>query len=70
MIREAIRLDPNLAEAHYLLAKIYLALSRKGSAIEQYKKLQSLDAGSSAKLYREIFNGEIIDAVEGMRLRK
>jgi len=70
MIREAIRLDPNLAEAHYLLGKIYLALKRKGSAIEQYKKLQSLDARLSSKLYREIFKGKIIDAVRDMRLRE
>ena len=70
MIREAVRLDPNMAEAHYLLGKIYLALKQKGSAIEQYKKLQPLDAGLSAKLYREIFNGKIIEAVRDTRLRK
>ena len=41
--KQAIRLKPNYADAHYFLGLAYLLIDDKGSALEEYKTLKKLD---------------------------
>lgn len=50
--KKAIRIQPDYAKAHYYLGVIYLILNDRGSAIEEYKILKTLDP----KLANELFN--------------
>ena len=51
--KQAIRIDPDYALAHYNLGLVYvIILNDRGSALEQYKILKSLDS----ELANELFN--------------
>ncbi len=52
--KQAIKIDPNLAKAHYCLGLAYLSLNDKGSALEQYKILKRLDSGLAKELFNDI----------------
>jgi hypothetical protein len=52
--KQAIRIKPNYAEAHYNLGGAYLITGDKGSALEEYKILKTLDAGIADKLFKMI----------------
>jgi Flp pilus assembly protein TadD len=52
--KQAIRLDPDDAKAHYNLGVIYVHLNDRDSALEQYKILESLDSGLANILFDEI----------------
>jgi tetratricopeptide (TPR) repeat protein len=41
--KQAIRIKPDYAKAHYNLGIVYLILGNKSSALEQYKILKNLD---------------------------
>ena len=49
--RQTIRIDPDYAAAHYNLGNAYLGSNDRGSALEQYKILKSLDAVRANKLF-------------------
>jgi tetratricopeptide (TPR) repeat protein len=49
--KQAIRLDPDNAEAHYNLGLTYLCLEDNGSALEQYKILKKLDTELANRLF-------------------
>ena len=50
--KQAIKINPDFADAHYNLGLAYLLLNDRGSALEQYKILKSLDS----ELANELFN--------------
>jgi|ETNmetMinimDraft_2_1059921.scaffolds.fasta_scaffold160570_1 tetratricopeptide (TPR) repeat protein len=50
--KQVIRINPDDAEAHYLLGFFYNVLDDKGSALEQYKILKDLDS----EVANELFN--------------
>jgi len=54
--KQAIRIKPDYADAHYNLGVIYcLITSDKGSALEEYKILKTLDAEQANKLFNLIY---------------
>ena len=50
--KQAIRIDPDDAIAHYNLSLAYIMLNDRGSALDQYKILKKLDT----ELANELFN--------------
>ncbi len=50
--KQAIRINPDGAEAHYFPGRSYVSLKDKDSALEQHKILKRLDFG----LANELFN--------------
>ena len=52
--QQAIRLKPDLAEAHYGLGRTYLMLGDRDGALEEYKVLKSLDPKSAEELLENI----------------
>ncbi len=53
--KQAIRIDPDNADAHYNLGGVYVILNDRGSAFEQYKILKSLDSERANKLFNRIY---------------
>ena len=54
--KQAIRIKPDLAGAHYNLGLVYLLIiGDKGSALEEYKILKTLDAELANKLFNLIY---------------
>ena len=53
--KQAIRIKPGYAEAHYNLGNAYLLSGDKGSALEEYKILKTLDAELANKLFNLIY---------------
>jgi tetratricopeptide (TPR) repeat protein len=49
--KQAIQIKPDYAEAHYYLGLCYVALGDRGSALEEYKILKTLDQNLANKLY-------------------
>ena len=49
--KQAIRINPDNAEAHFALGAAYAFLNDKVSALEQYKILKSLDSEWASKLF-------------------
>ena len=54
--KQAIRIDPDDADAHYNLGIAYLGLNDRGSAMEQYKILKKLDTEKANDLFNEIYS--------------
>jgi tetratricopeptide (TPR) repeat protein len=53
--KQAIRIKPDYAVAHYLLGWAYLRTGAKGSALEEYKILKTLDAELANELFSLIY---------------
>ena len=53
--KQAIRLNPNYVDAHFMLGLAYLLLNDRGSALEQYKILKSLDTELANELFNKIY---------------
>ena len=53
--KQAIRLDPDYADAHYNLGYAYILLNDKESALEQYKILKNLDSERANELFNLIY---------------
>ena len=53
--KQAIRIKPDYALAHYNLGLSYLYLNNKGSALEEYKILKSLDSELAEELFNTIY---------------
>jgi tetratricopeptide (TPR) repeat protein len=53
--KQAIRIKPDYANAHYALGLAYLVVGDKGSALEQYKILKTLDVELANKLFNLIY---------------
>jgi tetratricopeptide (TPR) repeat protein len=51
---QAVRIGPNIALAHFGLGLAYVSLNNRGSALEQYEILKSLDSELANKLYSRI----------------
>ncbi len=52
---QAIRINPDSADAHYNLGLTYAFLNERGSALEQYKILKSLNTDLANKLFNFIY---------------
>ena len=52
--KQAIRIKPDDAEAHYNLGRAYLGVGDRGSALEEYKILKDLDKDWANKLFKLI----------------
>ena len=52
--KQAIRIKPDYAEAHYNLGIAYLVTGDKDSALEEYKILKTLDAEKANELFKLI----------------
>ena len=52
--KQAIRIKPDNAKAHYNLGYTYVLLNDKASALEQYKILKNLDSELANKLFNMI----------------
>jgi tetratricopeptide (TPR) repeat protein len=57
---QAIRLKPDYAEAYHGLGVIYLKLHKKEAAIEQYRKLKSLNSDLADGLFGLIHSDKIL----------
>lgn len=55
-LKQAIRIKPDLADAHFSLGVTYAAFNDKGSALEHYKILKSLNSELANKLFNFIYN--------------
>jgi lipoprotein NlpI len=53
--KQAIRIKPDFAEAHYFLGLGYLITKDRGSALEQYKILKNLDNNLANQLFNRIY---------------
>ena len=53
--KEAIKINPNYAEAYFNLGVSYIMLKDGPSAYEQYKKLLELDPQLAEELYHVAF---------------
>ena len=53
--KQAIRINPDDALAHYNLGLAYLFLNNRGSALEQYKILKNLDSELANQLFNKIY---------------
>ncbi len=54
-MKQAIRIRPDFAEAHYNLGYTYILLNDRDFALEQYKILKSLDSERANKLFNLIY---------------
>jgi tetratricopeptide (TPR) repeat protein len=53
--KQAIRIKPDYAEAHTVLGNVYFLKGDKGSALEEYKILKTLDAERANELFNLIY---------------
>jgi tetratricopeptide (TPR) repeat protein len=53
--KQAIRIKPDKAKAHYGLGGIYFLAGDKGSALDEYKILKTLDAEMATKFFNMIY---------------
>jgi len=53
--KQAIRIKPDYAEAHCILGVTYLMTGDKGSALEEYKILKTVNAELANKLFNMIY---------------
>ena len=53
--KQAIKINPDFADAHYNLGAAYLLLNDRGSALEQYKILKTLGSKLANMLFNEIY---------------
>jgi tetratricopeptide (TPR) repeat protein len=53
--KQTIRIDPDDAQSHVNLDLAYVFLNDRGSALEQYKILKSLDSERAIKLFNFIY---------------
>jgi tetratricopeptide (TPR) repeat protein len=59
-LREAIKLQPQDADAQFLLGNLYLRTKDRKSALASYAELKSLDPVLAKRLYVEITNGRVL----------
>jgi tetratricopeptide (TPR) repeat protein len=53
--KQVVRIDPDDAEVHFNLGLTYLQLNDRGSALEQYEILKSLESGLANELFNAIY---------------
>ena len=53
--KQAIRIKPDYADAHYGLGLIYVLVGDRNSALEEYKILKDLDTKSANRLFDNIY---------------
>jgi tetratricopeptide (TPR) repeat protein len=54
-LKQAIRIKPDYVEAHFFLGVTYLMTGDKGSALEEYKILKTLDVDKANELFNLIY---------------
>ncbi len=53
--KQAIRIDPDYADAHYNLGYAYVSLNDRDFALEHYKILKNLNSELANELYNMIY---------------
>ena len=53
--KQAIRINPDFAPAHYAIGQTYLNRGDKAAALDQYKILKKLDIDFANQLFEEIY---------------
>lgn len=53
--KQAIRIKPDYADAHYILGLLYLLLGYRSSALDQYRILKDLDSHHANELFNLIY---------------
>jgi tetratricopeptide (TPR) repeat protein len=53
--KRAIRIDPDLASAHYNLGVALLKTGDKAAALDEYRILKDLDKQSANQLFNQIY---------------
>jgi tetratricopeptide (TPR) repeat protein len=53
-LSEALRVDPNSAEAHHNLGNAYLMIGNRGLALREYEILKTMNPGLAEALYQKI----------------
>ena len=53
--KQAIRVDPDFAPAHYNMGIIYLNTGDKAAALEEYKILKELNPEMAEMLFKQIY---------------
>jgi tetratricopeptide (TPR) repeat protein len=54
-LKQVIRIKPDYADVHFLLGVSYLIVGDKGSALEEYKILKTLDTEQANELFSSIY---------------
>jgi tetratricopeptide (TPR) repeat protein len=60
LLKRAISLKPDFADAHFALALTYLVTKKKSVALDQYQILQSLNPLLASRLYGQIHQAKIL----------
>jgi tetratricopeptide (TPR) repeat protein len=53
--KQAIRLKPDDAKAHYGLGLAYFLLGDRGAALEEYRILKDMDADLAGELFKLLY---------------
>jgi len=53
-LRQALNIEPDLAEARFQLGLLYAFRGNRASALEQYRILQTMEPDLAARLYTRI----------------
>lgn len=59
-IRRAAALNPNDAEAQFLLGNVYILAGEKQPALAQFEKIKLLNPPLSQKLYQATYNDKLV----------
>ena len=54
--KQAIRVNPDFAPAHYAIGQVYLNQGDKVAALDQYKILKKLNIDFANQLFEEIYH--------------
>jgi len=60
VFKQAIRVDPDIAPAHYNMGLIYLNNSDKAAALKEYKILKELHPDMAEMLFKQIYGSSPI----------
>jgi len=63
-LAQAIRLEPNLADAYFNLGAVHVARKERDEALKQYATLRTLNPKLASILFKGITKGRVIDAAD------
>jgi tetratricopeptide (TPR) repeat protein len=60
--KEAVKLMPTSAQAHFNLGMTYLCLGDRNSALAEYTRIKGQNAELAKRLYRNVYKDKLLDA--------